>query len=185
MKDRFYASWLALATVLIVMIAFDGWSRVELFKQGYEIAEIQQGLEEVQQDVEELKASYKLSEPIKDKLLPEEMYLVALVCFTEDNIHGDAGLKAVAQTIFNRLEDGRFGNSISEICTKNQFHGLRNSENVTISDEALNAVREVFEGEKIHDGLYFCTPATNKNLIKKGLINTAEIGGHVYYKEGL
>lgn len=185
MKDRFYASWLALATVLIVMIAFDGWSRVELFKQGYEIAEIQQGLEEVQQDVEELKASYKLSEPIKDKLLPEEMYLVALVCYTEDRQHGMEGLKAVAQTIFNRLEDGRFGNSISDICTPTQFYGLKGNLNLTVSDEALNAVREVFEGEKIHDGLYFCTPATNPNEIKRGLIKTAVIGGHVYYKEGL
>lgn len=125
-----------------------------------------------------------MPEPTYDFLLTnDELILIASVCHYEDGIHGKVGIQAVASTIKNRLDDGRFGNSITEVCNPKQFHGLRNIGKEKIPDYTYDCVIEVFCGEATHEGLYFCTPATNPDNIKGGLIETAQIGGHVYYKE--
>ena len=113
-----------------------------------------------------------------------ERDLIAETVHHEAKGEGVAGMAAVAEVILNRLQDGRFGASISEVCTPGQFHGLKKAGTETVTQNAYAAVSRVFD-EGLYAGtcgaLYFCTPNTDPDEIKPGIIEVARIGRHVFY----
>ncbi len=116
-------------------------------------------------------------------LTDAERDIIAAICFFEDRSGGGmGGMAAVAEVIFNRLSDGRFGENVAEVCTPSQFHGLRQLGTLPITEDAYTAVRAVFD-EGTDAGtlgaLYFCTGSPDN--IKPGLREVARIGGHVFY----
>jgi hypothetical protein len=78
-------------------------------------------------------------------------------------------MAAVADTILNRLLDGRFGATVTEVCTPDQFCGLNNIGTLEVFQPAYNAVDLVFSQGSTGwtlGALYFCTPTTNPDRIK-------------------
>ncbi len=119
-------------------------------------------------------------------LAPEERDLVAAVVFYEARGEGPNGMAAVADTILNRLLDGRFGATVTEVCTPDQFCGLNNIGTLEVFQPAYNAVDLVFSQGSTGwtlGALYFCTPTTNPDRIKPGLRKTMQIGNHVFYSD--
>lgn len=113
-----------------------------------------------------------------------ERDLIARVCWGEARGEGETGMEAVAQVVYNRLTDGRFGATVSDIATVDQFHGLRCAEEP--GPEAYEAVAEVFdrgEGPELGGALYFCTARTDPDRIKTRLTEVARVGNHIFYTD--
>jgi|GEM_PF-6558267 len=121
----------------------------------------------------------------KYPLTPEQRDLLAAVAFTEAGIDGLEGMTSALFVVRNRLEDGRFGESIEEICIPSQFHGLRLYHLYEhITEDAYAAVETVFDREAAdttNGALFFCSG--NPDSIKYGLIETAQIGRHRFYTD--
>lgn len=121
----------------------------------------------------------------KYPLTPEQRDLLAAVAFTEAGIDGLEGMTAALFVVRNRLEDGRFGESIEEICTEDQFHGLGLYHLLDqVTEGAYEAVEAVFDREEAdttNGALYFCSG--DPDAIKPGLTEVAHIGRHRFYTD--
>jgi spore germination cell wall hydrolase CwlJ-like protein len=106
--------------------------------------------------VENIKETEETTEKIitvYDVFTIEEIYLIQR-CVETETYTADINSKMnVASVIFNRLKDGRFGDSIIEIITnKKQFAYWRTS----ISDETIQAIEQVWiNGDTTNGALYF------------------------------
>lgn len=176
-----YISWViiwALWLALVVVLAADTNARNR--------TEEQTGRAEPAGETEiVIAAPASSTEPVYP-LTDEEQDLITAVCWSEARGEGLKGMKAVAEVVFNRLLDGRFGGSVAEVCTPDQFHGLRQVSNEPVTQEAHEAVMSIFEqGEDAgtNGALFFCTAATDPADIKAGLMVTARIGNHVFYRD--
>ncbi len=119
-------------------------------------------------------------------LTEKERGLIAATCFYEARGEGINGMAAVATVVLNRLQDGRFGATVADVCTQDQFHGLYRSGTLAVSEEAYQAVQMVFDDGQtgaVNGALYFCTAATDPDDIKQGLTETAQIGRHIFYTD--
>lgn len=115
-------------------------------------------------------------------LTEKERDLIAAVVWGEARGEGIAGMAAVAEVVLNRLMDGRFGETLMDICTPDQFHGLRHAGEQTISEDAYYAVDQVFSAGRIgsaNGALFFCVG--DPDAIKSGLVQVAKIGRHTFY----
>lgn len=90
-----------------------------------------------------------IPETIYDVLTEEEIYLIQRTVETETFQCNFDSKVNVASVIFNRLDDGRFGNTVKEVITNpGQFAYGRK----TISDSTRLAVEYAFEIEDTTDG---------------------------------
>lgn len=127
--------------------------------------EMQQKLDEIEviSDKKEWFVTYKeiineysnifdMPETIYDIFTPEEINLICRVVETETYQCNFESKVNVACVVFNRLEDGAFGETIKEIVTaKNQFaYGRKN-----ITEDTIIAVEYAFEMEDTTDGALF------------------------------
>ena len=146
----------------------------------------QEKVEPVEKNIE-VELDYIAAEPAPELAYPitqAERDLIAETVHHEAKGEGVAGMAAVAEVILNRLQDGRFGKSVKSVCTPGQFHGLKKSGTELVTQDAYIAVSKVFD-KGLYAGtcgaLYFCTPDTDPDDIKPGIIEVARIGRHVFY----
>ena len=102
--------------------------------------------------MEEYRNVFDMPETIYDIFTPEEINLICRVVETETYQCNFESKVNVACVVFNRLEDGTFGETIKEIVTaKNQFaYGRKN-----ITEDTIIAVEYAFEMEDTTDGALF------------------------------
>lgn len=90
----------------------------------------------------------------------------------------------VASVIFNRLEDGRFGDSLDEVLSKDQFSTVRNGKykKVNITEDTILSCEFVFSnGDTTSGALYF--EAGNSNIHSKyAEYLFSDKSGHSFYK---
>lgn len=91
----------------------------------------------------------------------------------------------VASVIFNRLKDGRFGETIGDILTPGQFHVLRSStfNNTKVSEKTILAVQYAFEIEDTTDGCIFFEKNTSIHEAYSEYVFTDKAGHKFYRKE--
>lgn len=119
-------------------------------------------------------------------LTEDERTLIAQVCHFEAGVDGQAGMQAVAEVVLNRLQDGRFGATVTEVCRPGQFNGLYAVGKEPVSDGAFEAVDAIFtDGPTGSTGgaVYFCTTDCSPDRIKHGLRKTSTVGGHDFYTD--
>lgn len=107
---------------------------------------------------------------------------IARIVWGEARGEEPAGQIAVADVVLNRLLDGRFGGSVEAVCTADQFHGLRYSDEV--GEQAYQVVDAVFGAGEVGaaaGALYFCSG--DPDAIKPGLTETVRIGRHIFYTD--
>lgn len=168
---------LALLTAILIMAQFG--APLPLDEIDVEI--------EYKVEPEQPKREYIVDKPAPELAYPitqAERDLIAETVHHEAKGEGVAGMAAVTEVILNRLQDGRFGKSVESVCTPGQFHGLKKAGTETVTQNAYAAVSRVFD-EGLYAGtcgaLYFCTPDTDPNDIKPGIVEVARIGRHVFY----
>lgn len=114
-------------------------------------------------------------------LEPAERDLIAAVVWGEARGEGQDGMEAVAEVVLNRLQDGRFGATVTEVAVKDQFHGLGQEDPQEAAFEAVDAVFRDGQTGLTNGALYFCTG--NPDAIKAGLVEVARVGRHIFYTD--
>lgn len=132
-----------------------------------------------------------------------EIALLALCIWREAAIDGEAGMRAVAHVILNRVNDVEFPNSFwSVICQRNQFSSMTlKGDLMTVrypagDDESFAKALQIAEQVYNLDGedptgkaIYYRNPdtATSKwyeeNVVDNpGMVESARIGHHVFHR---
>ena len=115
------------------------------------------------------------------KLTEYEVELVAAVAMLEDI---DA-MEAISEVILNRLESDKFAGTTVEciIYAKGQFYVANRVNNITVSEEAVNAALAIFKDgvSVIGDAKFFAEKSVNPNKIARGLYLIDSIGNTNFY----
>jgi len=115
-----------------------------------------------------------------------EIELMATVIFTEAGNQEYAGQLAVANVMVNRLLDGRWGNTITEVLyAKDQFAGtkpeyMKQAKKVGVPQSCFKAAKEALSGHNnIGDFMFFCT---KKKIDYYKIDAFYELEDHIFYK---
>lgn len=114
------------------------------------------------------------------ELTAEERELVARVVWVEARGESDEGQQAVAEIIFNRLMNDKFGDTINDVIySEGQFRSVPFLDDAEPYQAQYDAIDRALYGPNIlpEDVYYFATTPTNSNVWGK-------IGGHVFCYEG-
>lgn len=123
-------------------------------------------------------------ETICDRFTPEEMELIFKVVQREVGDEYSFEEKAnVASVIFNRLEDGRFGESIEDILNPGQFHAMRSVtfNNTKVSEKTILAVQFAYEICDTTDGSIFFEKGSSIHESYADFV-FEDAAGHKFYK---
>lgn len=115
---------------------------------------------------------------VYDVFTPEEIYLIQRCVETETYTADIDSKMNVVNVIFNRLRDGRFGETITEIITnKKQFAYWRTK----ISNETIIAIEQAWiEEDKTNGALYFHSGEKKESFNGASYIFTDDINHHFY-----
>lgn len=124
-------------------------------------------------------------ESIYDYYSDEEIILLFRV--VEAEVGGLGGFDErcnVASVIFNRLENDKFPNALSEILTKKQFLTISNGryKKVTVSDETIAACKFVFQFGDTANGALFFESGSNNVHDAYSTYMFKDAAGHKFYK---
>jgi N-acetylmuramoyl-L-alanine amidase len=114
---------------------------------------------------------------------------IAKVVLHEAGNQPRAGKVAVAQTLVNRLRDGRFGDTICDVANqRGQYFDLARYEPARDTDrwaDAMDVARDVLSGdsESVAPGaMFFRANYAPANGFFRGRTRVASVGAHVFYR---
>jgi N-acetylmuramoyl-L-alanine amidase len=120
---------------------------------------------------------------------PSSHVCVAKIVLHEAGNQPRAGKVAVAQTLVNRLGDGRFGDSICEVANQpgqffdlSRYHPRRDS---LAWADAMDVAEEVLSGESdvvAPGAMFFRASYAPSNSFFRGRRRVAAVGAHVFYR---
>ena len=119
-------------------------------------------------------------ETVFDVYTPEEVELICRVVETECYQQPFEAKVNVASVVFNRIEDGRFGESVEEVVTspKQFVYGRKN-----LTEDTILAVQYAYEIEDTTDGaLYFHSHKNRKDTFYGAKYIFSDQAGHHFYK---
>lgn len=117
-------------------------------------------------------------ESIYDVYTSDEIYLMQR-CIETETFEQDFNSKVnVASVVLNRIEDGRFGNSVNEVITRpKQFAYGRKS----ISEDTVLALEYAYMiGDTTSGSLYFHSDSYKPTFYKASYVFTDDAGHHFY-----
>lgn len=110
--------------------------------------------------------------------------LVRIVALESD--HSYEGALGVASVIYNRLADGRWGDTIFDVITAPDQFAWQSSRLCVVTDNDLRACQDAAAGKRNlpADCMWFCTPsAYSKSSFFRSLQIVDRFGGHVWARE--
>ena len=115
------------------------------------------------------------------RLTDAEVKLVAVVAMLEDK----GAMEAISEVILNRLESGKFNEDTVDgiIYAKGQFYVAKHINNITASDEAIEAALSVFRDgvSVVGNAEFFAEKSVKPEKIAKGLYLIDSIGNTNFY----
>lgn len=90
--------------------------------------------------------------PVYAKVTDDELEMLVILCYLEAGGESDACVKAIAEVVFNRLDNGTWGDTIYDVIhAPGEFEPAVNvwefhSEGNAVVEERLNEIREIVRG---------------------------------------
>jgi spore germination cell wall hydrolase CwlJ-like protein len=132
------------------------------------------------------------AEPVKAVAAPvnnAERVCMAKVVLHEAGNQSRSGKVAVAQTLMNRLDDGRFGETICDVANQpGQYFDLSDYRPSRESDawaDAMDVASDVLRGETdavAPGALFFRANYAPTNSFFRGRTRVTQVGAHVFYR---
>lgn len=143
--------------------------------------EVQTGEENVETDIPAEETSFSLDE--------QEYQVLLKIVEAEAGCEDTTGKMLVANVVMNRVNSGYFPNTISEVVYqksegKAQFSPTVDGriDTVSVSQDTVDAVARVMNGEDVSSGALFFRSVNSKNgWFDRSLNRVLEYGNHIFY----